>query len=168
MSWRGPMILIALGANLPSPVGPSGATLAAALASLEKRDVKIRAVSPFYQSIAWPDAGDPPFVNAVAEIGTNLQPFALMGLLHDVETDFGRKRSVPNAPRTLDIDLIDYDGRIEAGPPVLPHPRLAQRGFVLVPLRDIAPGWRHSVTGASAAELLDRLGDPGEMRRLPP
>ncbi|HEX4329752.1 MAG TPA: 2-amino-4-hydroxy-6-hydroxymethyldihydropteridine diphosphokinase, partial [Burkholderiales bacterium] len=116
------MILIALGANLPSQAGPPAATLAAALASLQKRDVEIRAVSPFYRSSAWPDPNDPAFVNAVAQIGTSLQPLALMKLLHDVETDFGRKRSAPNAPRSLDIDLIDYDGRMEVGPPALPHP----------------------------------------------
>jgi 2-amino-4-hydroxy-6-hydroxymethyldihydropteridine diphosphokinase len=160
------MILVALGANLPSGAGSPDATLAAALASLDKRQVEIRAVSPFYVTPAWPDPADPPFINAVAEVGTRLQPVALMKLLHEVETDFGRKRSAPNAPRTLDIDLIDYEGRIEEGPPQLPHPRLAKRSFVLVPLCDIAPGWRHPVTGQTARELLTALGDVGEVRRL--
>src|SRR6202012_735638 len=115
------------------------ATLAAALASLEKRHVEIRAVSSFYRSPAWPDPADPPFVNAVAELKTKLQPVALMAILHEVETDFGRKRSAPNVPRTLDIDLLDYDGRVEPGPPALPHPRMEKRAFVLVPLCDVAP-----------------------------
>jgi len=160
------MILIALGANLPSRAGPPDATLAAALASLEKRQVEIRAVSPFYRTAAWPDPSDPPFVNAVAELGTPLQPVALLAILHELETDFGRKRSAPNAPRTLDIDLLDYDGRIEPGPPVLPHPRLESRGFVLVPLCDIAPSWRHPVSGRTARELLAALPDRGEVRKL--
>jgi 2-amino-4-hydroxy-6-hydroxymethyldihydropteridine diphosphokinase len=160
------MILIALGANLPSQAGPPAATLAAALASLRKRNVEIRAVSPFYRTAAWPDASDPAFVNAVAEVGTHLQPLALMKLLHDVETDFGRKRSAPNAPRSLDIDLIDYDGRMEVGPPALPHPRMGERGFVLVPLHDIAPAWRHPASGQSASELLAGLENRGDLQKL--
>jgi 2-amino-4-hydroxy-6-hydroxymethyldihydropteridine diphosphokinase len=160
------MILIALGANLPSQAGPPHATLAAALASLETRHVEIQAASSFYETAAWPDPNDPPFVNAVAAVRTGLQPVALMGLLHKVETDFGRKRSVPNAPRSLDIDLIDYDGRIEAGPPQLPHPRLGGRAFVLVPLRDIAPAWRHPVSGLTVQEMLDSLGDVTAIRKL--
>jgi 2-amino-4-hydroxy-6-hydroxymethyldihydropteridine diphosphokinase len=160
------MILIALGANLPSQAGQPAQTLAAALSSLRERGVEIRAVSAFYQTSAWPDPNDPPFLNAVAEIGTRLQPIALMKLLHGVETDFGRKRSAPNAPRSLDIDLIDYDGRMEEGPPTLPHPRMGDRGFVLVPLRDIAPAWRHPVSGKTAAELLSGLENAGSVQRL--
>ena len=161
------MILIALGANLPSRAGPPDATLAAALASLQKRQVEIRAVSSFYRTAAWPDTADPPFVNAVAELKTGLQPVALMAILHEVETDFGRKRSAPNAPRTLDIDLLDYDGRVEPGPPVLPHPRMENRVFVLAPLCDIAPDWRHPASGRTARELLAALGGSGDIRRLP-
>jgi len=77
-----------------------------------------------------------------------------MELLHDTEDFFGRTRGAKNAPRTLDLDLIDYDGRIERGPPELPHPRMADRAFVLVPLEEIAPGWRHPLTDKSITELL--------------
>jgi 2-amino-4-hydroxy-6-hydroxymethyldihydropteridine diphosphokinase len=160
------MILIALGANLPSPAGPPRDTLTAALASLHKRDVEIRAVSSFYRTIAWPDPSQQPFLNAVAALETGLPPAALMGILHDVETAFGRSRSAPNAPRPLDIDLLDYEGRVEAGPPILPHPRLAERDFVLVPLREIAPAWRHPVTGRTAEELLARVGSTGAVEKI--
>ncbi len=87
-----------------------------------------------------------------------------MALLHRTETSFGRQRAKKNAPRTLDLDLIDYDGRVEEGPPVLPHPRLADRAFVLVPLADIAPDWRHPKSGQSIAELIAVL--PPEARDI--
>ncbi|MCP5410770.1 MAG: 2-amino-4-hydroxy-6-hydroxymethyldihydropteridine diphosphokinase [Alphaproteobacteria bacterium] len=161
------MAVIALGANLPSKSGPPAATLRAALARLQARGLHIVAVSSFYQTPAWPDPADPSFVNAVAIVDTKLQPAELLGLLHEVETEYGRLRSVPNSPRTLDIDVIDHDGAVMSGPLHLPHPRLAERSFVLVPLAEIAPGWRHPVTGATAAELLARLPDRDVPERLP-
>ena len=90
-----------------------------------------------------------------------------MSALEQTETQFGRKRSQKNAPRTLDLDLIDYEGRVEQGPPVLPHPRLGERGFVLVPLSDIAPGWRDPVSGRTVEELIAALPEPrAGMERL--
>jgi 2-amino-4-hydroxy-6-hydroxymethyldihydropteridine diphosphokinase len=153
-----PKILIALGANIPSQAGPPEATLKAALAALEERGVRVLALSRFHLTQAWPDPTDPPFTNAVAEIETELQPFALLGLLHEVETALGRKRSVPNAPRTLDLDLLDYRGRTLEGALTLPHPRMADRRFVLAPLAEIAPHWRHPVTGETVEVLLEALG----------
>jgi len=90
-------------------------------------------------------------------VRTELSPAALMATLHDIEKSFGRKRSAPNAPRSLDLDLIDYDGRVEVGPPVLPHPRMATRAFVLVPLANVAPGWRHPVSSKTVEELIAAL-----------
>jgi 2-amino-4-hydroxy-6-hydroxymethyldihydropteridine diphosphokinase len=148
------VILIALGANLPSPAGPPAVTLDRALARLAELDVKIVSRSSFYESPAWPDPADPPFVNAVAAVETSLQPVELLAVLHGVETEFGRLRSAPNAPRTLDIDLLDADGAVVTGGVTLPHPRIAGRAFVLVPLAEVAPGWRHPVTGAGVADLL--------------
>jgi 2-amino-4-hydroxy-6-hydroxymethyldihydropteridine diphosphokinase len=153
-----PKIFIALGANIPSAIGPPPATLRAALTALEARGVRILKVSSFHQTQAWPDPADPPFINVVAEIATDLQPFALLGLLHDVETVHGRKRSAANAPRTLDLDLIDYDGRVERGDVELPHPRMTDRRFVLEPLAEVAPGWRHPGTGQTVEALLAALG----------
>lgn len=162
------MILIALGGNLPSRAGQPADTLKRALGELERQGVEIREVSPFYETPAWPDPTDPAFVNAVAAVKTSLQPVELLILLHAVETDLGRLRSAPNAARTLDLDLLDYDGRVMAEPQLtLPHPRMATRSFVLVPLRDVAPGWRHPVTGQGLAELLAALPDRDAPKKLP-
>ncbi|MEI9993991.1 MAG: 2-amino-4-hydroxy-6-hydroxymethyldihydropteridine diphosphokinase [Rhizomicrobium sp.] len=151
------MILIALGGNLSSQHGMPALTLDAALRALAQRGVAVVSVSPYYATPAWPDASDPPFVNAVAHIHTALSPDVLMELLHATETAFGRVRSRRNAPRTLDLDLLDYDGRVEQGPPVLPHPRIAERAFVLVPLADVAPDWIHPATGQTVRSLIDAL-----------
>jgi 2-amino-4-hydroxy-6-hydroxymethyldihydropteridine diphosphokinase len=150
-------IFISLGANLPSPAGTPARTLRAALDELARAGLEITAVSPFYETEAWPDPGEPRYINAVAAVRTRLQPIALMTLLHEVETAFGRTRSLPNASRSLDLDLLDFGGEVHDGPVALPHPRLGQRRFVLEPLRDIAPEWRHPVTGKNIKTMLADL-----------
>jgi 2-amino-4-hydroxy-6-hydroxymethyldihydropteridine diphosphokinase len=151
------VILVGLGANLTSAAGSPAVTIASSLGAMAARRIRVLKVSPFYQSPAWPDPSHPPYVNAVALVQTPLGPAALLAALHEIEAAFGRERSVPNAPRTLDLDLIDYDGRVEEGPPVLPHPRAADRAFVLKPLADIAPAWRHPVSHKPVAALLAAL-----------
>jgi 2-amino-4-hydroxy-6-hydroxymethyldihydropteridine diphosphokinase len=150
-------VFIALGANIPSVAGSPAKTFQAALRALEQAGLEPVSVSPFYETTAWPDPSDPPFLNAVAGFKTRLQAFALLTLLHEVETGFGRKRSVANAARTLDLDLLDYGGRVEEGRVTLPHPRIAQRRFVLEPWATLAPDWRHPVTGLTVAEMLTAL-----------
>ena len=151
------MILIALGANLPSQAGAPAETLRAALNALDSEGVQVRAISKFYATPAWPDPHDPPFVNAVAQVETTFEPAALLDALHRVELRFGRTHGARNAPRTLDLDLLDYDGRVAEGPPALPHPRMAERGFVLITLMDVAPDWRHPVTGRDLQSLIADL-----------
>ena len=148
------MILIALGSNLSSHAGDPRETLRAALAHLGDNGVTPVAVSRFYRTPAWPDPRDPEFVNAVAQIVTELSPSELIARLHGTEAAFGRVRDARNAPRTHDLDILDYDGWIEPGPPVLPHPRMETRAFVLIPLRDVAPDWRHPVSGTRVDDLL--------------
>lgn len=154
------MIVIALGSNLSSPFGAPTDTILRALDTLSVQFGSPECVSHLWRSPAWPNPHDPPFVNAVASIKTTLPPQELLAQLHDIENQFGRVRSetVPrNAPRALDLDLIDYDGLVQAGPPELPHPRMLERAFVLLPLKEIAPDWRHPRTGQSVDELISAL-----------
>ena len=156
------MIYIALGANLPSADGPPETTLRRVLALLPARGVAVEAVSPFYRSPAWPKASDPAFVNAVARVRTKLTPGVLMRLLLQIETAFGRRRGVKWAPRTLDLDIVDYAGLVtDTAHLMLPHPQTHERNFVLRPLADIAPGWRHPVTGEGVVDLLKIVGEEG-------
>lgn len=150
------MILIGLGSNTPSAWGAPAATLQAALSALADCGVRVTAVSRFYASPAWPDPSDPPYVNAVAAVETTLAPAELLALLHRVEARFGRERRARNAPRTLDLDIIDFEGRVESGggAPDLPHPRAQERSFVLAPLLDVAPEWVHPASGRTGRELL--------------
>jgi len=151
------MIFIALGANMDSIVGKPTDTLLKAIEVLAAQEIRVAKVSAFYSTPAWPDPAAPSFVNAVIAVETQLPPAELLGLLHDVEARFGRQRSIANAPRPLDLDLLDYEGHIERGWPLLPHPRVGERAFVLVPLADVAPGWKHPVSGVMISQLIAAL-----------
>ena len=150
-------VFVAIGANLPWRSAPPADTVEAALRALSARRVKIEKRSRLYETPAWPDPSGPPFINAVAQVRTPLAPGELMQLLHETETAFGRTRSARNAPRTLDLDLLDFEGRVDQGPPTLPHPRMSSRAFVLVPLAEIDPDWKHPVSHAPIADLLAAL-----------
>lgn len=156
------MIYLGLGANMPSPAGPPVVTLWAALGAMARHGIEVVAVSPFYRSPAWPDPADPPYVNAVAAIRTRLLPGELLKALFAIEKSFGRVRKTKNEPRTLDVDLIDYAGLVtDTDLLMLPHPRMHERAFVLKPLSDIAPAWRHPDTGQGVTALLGIVGEAG-------
>ena len=106
-----------------------------------------------------PASDQPDYVNGAVLAETAETPVALMQRLHAIERHFGRSRSVPNAARTLDLDLIAYGDLVRNGPesPILPHPRMAERAFVLRPVADIAPDWLHPVLKLPATALLERL-----------
>lgn len=154
------MILIGIGANLPSPqFGGPHDTCVAALKALEGRGNRVIGRSRWYRSAPVPASGQPDFVNAVAELETGLSPSALLADLHWIEADFGRVRGLPNEARIIDLDLLAYHDLSLAEPDglVLPHPRLQDRAFVLLPLRDIDPAWRHPVLGDTVDVLIGRL-----------
>jgi 2-amino-4-hydroxy-6-hydroxymethyldihydropteridine diphosphokinase len=151
------MILVALGSNLPLEGAAPQETLEAALAAMAGEKIEVRACSRFYSTAPVPPSDQPRYVNAVACVQTALDPEALMMALHRIETRFQRLRDVANAARTLDLDLIDYDGRVVNGALILPHPRAHLRSFVLLPLAEVAPEWRHPVSGQSVAALIASL-----------
>lgn len=155
------MILIALGANLPGRFGPPQAMLEAALARLPEVGVRVLARSPWYLTAPVPASDQPDYVNGVARVDTVLDAAATLAALHRIEAEFGRVRTVTNAPRAIDLDLIAYRDEVRADAPILPHPRMHVRAFVLVPLGDIAPDWVHPILGKDVAALIAAL-PPGQ------
>ncbi len=151
------MIVIGIGSNLPGPFGSSASVVEAAFAALDTGPVRVTRRSRQWRTRPVPDHGEPWFVNAIAIVETSLKPEDLLAHLLVIEAGFGRTREYRNAPRTLDLDLIDYDGIVSAGVPCLPHPRLESRAFVLRPLADVAPGWRHPASGLALGELIALL-----------
>ncbi len=158
------MILVALGSNRSGPWGSPRETVERALLELDRDELKLEGASRLIASSPFGNRDQPPFVNAVARIVTQLAPQALMNKLHEIERSAGRSRNVRWGPRTLDLDLLDYDGVIQDDPGglILPHPGIAERIFVLKPLAEIAPSWIHPVLHESAAALLARLDQSGE------
>ncbi len=155
-------IVIAYGSNMPSatalPVRQSASqAFGEVVKTLRNRGLIVNKISRLWHSLAWPDPAGPPYVNAVLQVQTTLQPFELMALLHDIEREFGRVRiGVANAPRAVDLDLISY-GQMSLGPGIgltLPHPRAADRAFVMGPLAEILPDWVHPLLQRTAIDLL--------------
>lgn len=162
--------LVALGANLPGPDGePPAETCRRAVALLEGvQGGHVAAVSRWYESAPVPPSGQPPFINGIALLtfpdGHDVDPAALLASLMAIESVCGRVRSVPNAARSLDLDLIAMNGPEgpvirTAADPILPHPRAHLRAFVLAPLLDVEPDWVHPVSGKPARRLLAALAD---------
>lgn len=170
--------LVALGGNLPSCHGDPVSTMRCALGSLAANGVVIRAISRFFRTPAFPAGSGPEFVNAAAVIKAGPDVQRMLDLLHQLEAEAGRQRRERWGPRELDLDLLacghgiwpnssevetwltlppDQRGKTVPKELILPHPRLQERAFVLVPLADIRPGWRHPLLGKTVYRMLAEL-----------
>lgn len=147
-------VIVALGCNDKGAWASCAEALEAALARFRCEGIDVVARSSWWMSMAWPDPSDPPFLNGVAFVRSAHDAHGLMAALGRIEDAFGRERGRRNAPRTLDLDLIAY-GRLsgEAEGLIVPHPRAAERLFVMGPVAEIAPDWRHPTSGGTARDL---------------
>lgn len=167
--------LIAMGANLPSATGTALETLEKSLELFPTELLKIDRISKWFSTPAFPAGSGPDFVNGAVKVKTSLSPSEVLAALHRIEASLGRTRENRWAPRLCDLDLIAYDDAVlpdaktfehwksldlssqQTDTPddlVLPHPRMQDRPFVLVPLNEIAPDWCHPVTGITVSEML--------------
>ena len=181
-------MLIAFGANLKTGELSLSATLLAAAKALQTPDISLKAMSRLFASPCFPAGAGPDYVNAAALLETTLSPVDLLAHLHAVEADFRRERLQRWGRRTLDLDLLaagdvilpdqqtqtDWRNLPPADQPlqapktlILPHPRIQDRAFVLVPMADIAPDWRHPILGLTVRQMLARL-DPADILAVTP
>ena len=170
--------IIGLGANLPSAIGSPLETLQAALKRLEDESIDIQSVSRFYSTPCFPAGAGPDYVNAAVRLITQLLPDDLLSRLHVIEESLGRERKERWGQRVIDIDLLAFDdsimpdiatyrkwlempldSQIRKAPEqlILPHPRLQDRAFVLVPMADVAPDWEHPYLRRTTLQMLAEL-----------
>ena len=147
---------LALGSNLGNKIN----NIHIALSELEKNSIRVTNVSSYYFSKSWPNPLMPSFINIVIKIETILTPLELLKICNFIELKLGRVRSKKNDPRTCDIDIIDYDKKVlnfNKHKLIVPHPRMTERNFVLLPLFEIARGWIHPKSKISIVNLINSL-----------
>ena len=152
-------LFIGLGANLtPQGFNSLREGCEAALAALDAEGIFLKQTSNWYETAPVPVSDQPWYLNCVALASTRGDAAETLAALHRIEKRFGRVRAVRNGARVLDLDLLDFDGQRNQNPSLmLPHPRMHQRAFVLLPLRELCPKWYHPVTGISIDDLIAEL-----------
>ena len=158
------MFLLGLGSNLSSSFGDRFENLNLAISYLETYQIKIINRSSFYETPSYPDIKNPKFINLVVDVSTYLLPEDLASVLIFVEEKLERKRIKKNEPRTCDIDIIDYNGKVMDFTYKnlifkVPHEKLIYRNFVLFPLQEVAPKWAHPKTKDSIDVLINKLSN---------
>ena len=156
------MIFLALGSNLSSSFGDRFENINLAIAHLEKYNIQVIKKSNFYETYSYPDKKKPKFINIVISAETLLNPLDLMSVLLSIEEKLERKRVKQNDPRSCDIDIIDYNNQIlnfkyKNLNLTIPHKKLVFRNFVLYPLQEVSPEWRHPITKEKISALIDKL-----------
>ena len=158
------MFLLGFGSNLSSSFGGRFENIDLAVSHLESYKIKIINKSSFYETPSYPDIKNPKFINIVVEISTYLSPEDLASVLISIEEKLERKRKKKNEPRTCDIDIIDYDGKVmnfsyKNLTFKVPHEKIIYRNFVLFPLQEIVPNWIHPETKDSIDVLINKLSN---------
>ena len=158
------MIFLGLGSNLPSKYGDRFTNINLAISSLEGYGIKVIKKSSFYETPSYPNKENPKFINIVILVETILSPTDLLSVLIFIEKKLERKRGKKNDPRTCDIDIIDYNSKIlnlkyNNFDLTVPHKNLTSRNFILFPLQEISPTWKHPKTKEIISVLLQKLND---------
>jgi 2-amino-4-hydroxy-6-hydroxymethyldihydropteridine diphosphokinase len=158
------MIFLGLGSNLPSKYGDRFANINLAISCLDGYGIKVIKKSSFYETPSYPNNENPKFINAVILVETTLPPVDLMSVLIFIEKKLERKRGKKNDPRTCDIDIIDYNSEIlnlryNNLELTVPHKELTSRNFILFPLQEISPTWKHPKTKEIVSVLLQKLSE---------
>jgi len=156
------MIILGLGSNLSSDFGNRFKNIELAISYLELQDIKVLKKSSFYETPSFPDNKKPKFINVVISLTSNLEIKDLITILISIEMRLGRKRGMKNDPRTCDIDIIDFNGQIidfkyKNSFFTVPHEKATERNFVLIPLKEIFPDWKHPKTKENISLLIDQL-----------
>ena len=162
------MLLLGLGSSLSSNFGNRFKNIDLAISYLQSHKIQLLKKSSFYETLSYPDIKNPKFINVVIEVLTDLPPDKFASVLISIEETLERKRNQKNEPRTCDIDIIDFNGKvmnfIHKGLIFkIPHEKLIYRNFVLFPLHEIAPNWIHPITKEKISNLIAKL--PEEDRK---
>ena len=148
-------VYLGIGSNL----GNKKDNIEKAKFELIQNDILIEKSSSYYESLSWPNPKNPKFLNIVLKIKTSLKPVKLLDICKKIEVSLGRKKGKKNAPRECDIDVIDYNNQKTNIDIILPHPRMSQRNFVLLPLYELDKAWTHPISGQPIKKLILSLSN---------